>query len=180
MFFNLVLTLFLFLAGREQSNADKMIAWHPEVKLMWSHFQMPPPHRDDIVALTTSGISFGFSVKEENSKPIDFETQVIAHFYSERSWVHKNEATDYILAHEQLHFDITELHARKLKKQMGQLKISNNIKRQLNAAYARINKDMAIMQNTYDKETNHSIDTLVQSAWKRKIDIALAEYNNYK
>lgn len=173
-----VLILSLFLMA--QSKTDDVLEWEETVQLDWSHFQGQPENIGDVVALTASGISFAFSIKEDNQNAISFDTDVKSHFYPKRSWVHKKKASEHILAHEQLHFDITELHVRKFRMQIAQLKISKHIKRDLNRTYQRINKDLAVMQNNYDVETNHSKDTLAQSVWKIKIENALTTNKDYK
>ena len=82
----------------------------------------------DAVAVTASGITFSFSVSQSNAVFVDFNAEVEAHFYPEKSWYLKDKGDDHILAHEQLHFDITELHVRQLRFNISRLKVSQNIK----------------------------------------------------
>lgn len=171
-----VLTLMFYVPSAK----DEVLEWQENVQLKWSDFKGQPKDLGDIVAITSSGISLRFSIKEQNNVISGFDTQVQAHFYPKRSWVHKIKASDHILAHEQLHFDITELHVRKFKKEITQLKISKDIKRDLNNTYERINIDMSAMQKTYDTETNYSRNVIAQSAWKKKIDDDLKIYSDYK
>lgn len=178
MIYKLFFILALTLSG-SSSNED-VLEWQENVQLKWSDFKGEPKDLGDIVAITSSGISFRFSIKEGNGEVIGFDTQVQAHFYPKRSWVHKKKSSDHILAHEQLHFDITELHARKFKKEITQLNISKDIKRDLNSTYKRINKEMKVMQHSYDIESNYSRNIIMQAAWKIKIDDALKVYDDYK
>ncbi|RXJ50550.1 DUF922 domain-containing protein [Gelidibacter gilvus] len=178
MISKLIFVLTLILSG--PSINEDVLEWQENVQLKWSDFKGQPKDLGDIVAITSSGISFRFSIKENNHTVTGFDTQVKAHFYPKRSWVHKKKASDHILAHEQLHFDITELYVRKFKKEIIHLDISKNIKRDLNNTYERINKDMSAMQKTYDTETNYSRNVIAQSAWKKKIDDALTIYSDYK
>lgn len=178
MIYKLIFVLTLILNGA--SINDDVLEWQEDVQLKWSDFKGQPQDLGDIVAITSSGISFRFSIKENEHIVTGVETQVQAHFYPKRSWVHKKKASDHILSHEQLHFDITELHVRKFRKEITHLEISKDIKRDLNNTYARINKDMAAMQKTYDTETNYSRDVIAQAIWKKKIDGALKVYGDYK
>lgn len=178
MIYNLLVVLALVL--NEQSINEEVIEWQDTVQLNWSDFKGRPQNFGDVVALTSSGISYKFSVKEDRHKVTDFNVQVQAHFYPKRSWFHKKRASDHILAHEQLHFDITELYARKFRKEITHLKISKDIKRDLNSLYERIIKDMTVEQSTYDIQTNHSRDAKAQFAWNKKISDALKVYNDYK
>ncbi|WP_323027879.1 DUF922 domain-containing protein [Gelidibacter japonicus] len=178
----MIYKLFFILAliYAEQSNIEEVVEWQDTVQLNWSDFKGRPQNLGDVVALTSSGISFKFSIKEGNGQVVGFDTQVQAHFYPKRSWVHKKRSSDHILAHEQLHFDITELYARKFRKEITHLKISKDIKRDLNSLYERIIKDMTVEQSTYDIQTNHSRDAKAQFAWNKKISDALKVYNDYK
>lgn len=178
MIYKLLFALSMIFTG--PSINEDVLEWQENVQLKWSDFKGQPQDLGAIVAITSSGISFKLSIKENNRKVTGFETQIQAHFYPKRSWVHKKKSSDHLLAHEQLHFDITELHVRKFRKEVTQLSISNNIKRDLNQTYARINKDMAVMQHKYDTETNYSRDGNSQSAWKQKIHDALKDYSAYK
>lgn len=178
MIYKLFFILALLVNG--PSDNEDVLEWDENIQLKWSDFKGQPQDLGDIVAITSSGISFKFSIKEGNGQVIEFNTQVQAHFYPKRSWVHKKKSSDHILAHEQLHFDITELHVRKFKREISQLEISNNIKQHLNQTYKHINRELAIMQHTYDIETNYSRNAIMQSAWKIKVDNALKRYGDYK
>ena len=89
-------------------------------------------------------------------------------------------ADDYILAHEQLHFDITELHVRKLKKQISTLKVTKNIGSILDRLLQNINNELSKMQNQYDSESKNSIDKDAQYKWEVFIAKELKAYQNYK
>ena len=89
-------------------------------------------------------------------------------------------ADDYILAHEQLHFDITELHVRKLKKQISALKVTKNIGSILDRLLHNINNELSKMQNQYDSESKNSTDKDAQYKWEVFIAKELKAYQNYK
>lgn len=176
LFFILVLGLGLI----GQSPNETVLEWQEAVQLKWSDFKGRPEHHGDVVALTASGISFQFSIQDKNGKPEGFNSTAKAHFYPKRSWVHTKKASTHVLKHEQLHFDITELHLRKLRKVLNKLELSPQIKKDLNNTYQNINKEMSLMQRLYDQETNHSRDTVAQRLWQNKIHSALKDYVNYK
>lgn len=173
-----MLTLGLGLLG--QSNPETAFEWQENIQLKWSDFKGQPENLGDVVALTASGISFEYSIQDKNGKIKSFSSTAKAHFYPKRSWVHKKKASIHVLKHEQLHFDITELHVRKFRKAISVLKLSNQLKKELNSTYQTINKDMAMMQNKYDQETNHSRDLEAQTTWQTKIDSTLKRYADYK
>jgi hypothetical protein len=180
MIYRLFFILMLGLGFMGQSNSEAVLEWQETTPLKWSDFKGQPKNLGDVVALTASGISFEYSIQDKNGKAVSFNSSAKAHFYPKRSWVHSKKASTYVLKHEQLHFDITELHLRKFRKAINELKLSNQIKKELNSTYQNINKDMAVMQKAYDQQTNHSKDTVAQLLWQNKIDSALQHYSNYK
>jgi len=159
---------------------DEVISWRANIKLTWSQFKAAPKKNLSAVALAASGITFDYSVKETNSQIVSFDTKVEAHFYPDKSWIIKEEATDHILAHEQLHFDITELYVRKFRKQLFQLKVSNNLKTQLRELHYNINKDLAVAQNKYDQESDHSVHREFQTKWNTYVKEELDKLEVYK
>ena len=92
--------------------------------------------------------------------------------------------TDYILSHEQGHFDIAEIYARKLNKALKQY--SFNVKtspKEVPAMYQQIMKEEGQLQNQYDSETDFSRDKPQQAIWLEKIQRELdklKEYATYK
>ena len=87
------------------------------------------------------------------------------------SWCKENMRNDYTLAHEQLHFDITLLMAKKMVVAMRNYKgyTVENFSKKITAIYNDYNKKIAIMQDEYDEETNHSINIKEQQEWILKI-----------
>ena len=76
-------------------------------------------------------------------------------FSRNRSWgLYK---TDYILSHEQGHFDITEIFARQLNKRMSEYIFNKNTYQQdLQKIYNDIQREKETLQNQYDNETDYS------------------------
>ncbi len=159
--------------------AQETIAWSATDSLVWTNFKSTPNEKMQAVALTASGLTFGYSVKQTNNLIVSFNAEVYAHFYPDKSWVKQDRETSYILGHEQLHFDITELHARMLRKELSELRITNNLKRRVQQIHNRINMDMDKMQNLYDRETNHSINVEAQRRWEKDVTEALKALEAY-
>jgi hypothetical protein len=90
-----------------ESSYDDTITWDASRKLTWLDFKATPNYESDAVALTASGITFGYSVKTADQGIVDFSATVEAEFYPNKSWYIKEKGDDYILSHEQLHFDIS-------------------------------------------------------------------------
>ena len=91
---------------------------------------------------------------------MSYDAKVYAHFYPDKSWVIKEQSSEHILNHEQLHFDITELHARKFRKQLSTLKVSNSIRAQLQAMHNEIVKEKARLTITALSRMGRSISRI--------------------
>lgn len=157
-----------------------VLSWSESYKLTWSDFKGKPNKYVKAAAITASGISFGYSIKQSNGNVVDFTTEVFAHFYPEESWYKPGVADHHILGHEQLHYDITELYARRFRKSIDSLKPEKDIKKVLNKLHKKTIKDLDAMQNLYDAETNYSIDYNEQLRWSLYISKKLEELSEFK
>ncbi|MFI5140330.1 MAG: DUF922 domain-containing protein, partial [Sphingobacteriales bacterium] len=99
---------------------------------------------------------------------------VKALFYPKDSWK-SNWIDDALLAHEQKHFDIVELYARKLRKQLSEIKVHNeeDAQHKLDSVHKIIDAEMDAFQDKYDDETNFSMAHDEQISWIKKIDAAI-------
>ena len=98
------------------------MSWNHDYRLEWSDFKGEPKESSNVVAVTASGITFGFSTTKSETRLIDYNYTVKADFYPDQSWCHKARVNNNILNHERLHFDITELHARKFRERINNTK----------------------------------------------------------
>lgn len=161
--------------------SEETITWNGKTKLHWGNFKGEPEYNSDAVAITASGITYGFSSKTySNSSKIEYTTSVSSQFYPEKSWYIKERVNDTVLGHEQLHFDITELHARKFRKRIKEVKFTKNIKQELNKIYAEINQSLQQMQNAYDNGSDYSRDYEGQIAWQKRVAKELKKYEKYE
>jgi predicted secreted Zn-dependent protease len=88
--------------------------------------------------------------------------------------------TPYILAHEQAHFDITEIFARKLHKALMEYDFDQSTyKRDINSIYQRVVAEKEAFQAAYDKETDHSRNKRIQYEWLDQIDAILVDTEPY-
>ncbi|TYA54829.1 hypothetical protein [Formosa maritima] len=173
--------LFIFIStfGYSQNN-EQIIIWQDSIKLSWKNFKDKPDPNVDVVAITASGITFKYSIKKRDDVIIGFTTQVQTIFYPEKSWYKPERANAYILSHEQLHFDITELHSRKFRQQITSILVTENLVENLDLLHLQIQKDLKYMQNLYDSETDNSRIIEAQTKWQKIIHDQLSKYSNYK
>jgi hypothetical protein len=144
------------------------IKWTRASKLKWDDFRARPDRTSRMDALTESGISFAWGCDRSG-----FSFEAYALFVPGGSWV--REPTDALLRHEQAHFDITEIHARKLRKYFGGLADPCGLGKQgIEAAAQGIIAANHAMQAEYDAATDHGRDLSVQRAWLDRIAEELA------
>ncbi|PKP25129.1 MAG: hypothetical protein CVU03_09455 [Bacteroidetes bacterium HGW-Bacteroidetes-2] len=153
--------------------------WNENYKLSWDDFQGTPPNKSPFVASTQSGIYFSYSSQNKNGE-ITLTTSVSANFYPENSWYFSKNVNAAILKHEQGHFDISEIHARELRKKFSMYTVSENFKNELQSIYSETENNRNTMQNKYDKETNHSKIIEKQKQWERFIQQELSRLKNWK
>ncbi|MDO6597637.1 DUF922 domain-containing protein [Oceanihabitans sp. 2_MG-2023] len=159
---------------------ESTIAWSESYTLSWDDFKGPIKKDTDAVATTASGITFSYSIKKTSVEVVGFKTKIQAHFYPKKSWYKPEQADNHILAHEQFHFNITELHTRKFRQRVAQLQVSSNISKQLDKIHQEINQELSSLQKQYDAETDFSRNYEMQSHWQNHIETELAKLDNYK
>lgn len=164
--------LLLFMAFRAD---DDKIAWSTS-KLVWDDFKGNPALFADEKAVTAYEIVYAADVEDNMIK-----VQVVCLFDKNKSWVKSDGKTDYILNHEQRHFDLAEIYTRKLRKEL--LGITGLKPRQLQARltsiYQKYFNKCTAEQRRYDYETNHSINVENQEKWNVYIDQQLELYTGY-
>ena len=173
---NLLLCVCLLMLHKDEVT----IPWSESYMLAWSDFQGPPKEESDAVATTASGITFNYALKKSSKRIVSFQTQIHAHFYPEKSWFKPNLADNHILSHEQYHFNITELFARKFRQRVAQVELSQSISTALDQIHQDINLELSEFQEKYDLETNYSRDFEQQAIWQKKIEEGLENHSRFK
>jgi len=169
------LPLLIFLSGLSLQ-AQNRIQWEEEVKLTWKDSKGKPMPTNHKVAATNYEI--GYKYWMENN---EFKFKVTCEFVKDLSWVAPIGKSDYILKHEQKHFDLAEVYARKLRKAFNEGDITiKNYKRQIKSIYNQIWEECQAAQAQYDDESHHSIDTRAQEKWDLLIDAQLEQFEAYK
>jgi hypothetical protein len=161
--------VFLSFTGKN----DDYIPWNTERKLSWDDFLATAPSNTSDAALTTTYVGFSFSKSRD---VINYKIE--CKFQKSRSW--GRVKTEYILKHEQGHFDIAEIFARKLNKEIKEYLAKSNNHEGLNPIYSKLMQEKRDMQTLYDEESNHSINKKKQAEWDEKIAALLEELENFK
>lgn len=171
----------LFLAALTYSNAraqEKSICWEEGVTLEWNDFQGEP---DSLIVYTGTPALAG-AVVPIRYRLVQLDTliqlNVKVEFLKARSWT--SDTSSVLLGHEQLHFDISELYARRIRKYFEELikdkiKDSTPIKKNIDDLIS----ESLEMQAQYDKETGHSVVDFMQAEWNERISNEMESLSKY-
>jgi hypothetical protein len=169
-------TLFFFIVGLTlvlTISAQDTIHWRNNYALQWKDFQGTPDSNSAYKATTLTNLTTSISYNDST-----FSAKVICVFYKKKSWA--LGGSQNLLLHEQGHFNLGELFARKLRKALKTLVFNPNT---FEADFKKISSRIRIEQNQtnalYDKETNFSRNKQKQLQWDRKIQIELKKLNAY-
>ncbi|MGB3007834.1 MAG: DUF922 domain-containing protein [Chitinophagaceae bacterium] len=170
-----ILLMLLYFPGVlfAQNGDEEVLDWNANRKLTWADYKATPNPDSDAAATTTTYLKIEYNIRSNN-----FSFKIQSKFSKSRSWgLHKSA---YILSHEQGHFDIAEIFARKLNKEMSNYQFNNKtFQKELKEIYNNVIDEKTEMQNDYDRETNHSINKEKQEKWNRKIVMLLEELKEY-
>lgn len=150
-----------------------MIPWATDKRLVWDDFLCEPKTGTDAVASTSTSLGIAYQLTDGELK-----YHITCYFNKEKSWGLMK--TDYILAHEQGHFDITEIFARRLNEALQNYQFNKKtFKKDISQIYQAIVSQKEEYQKTYDSETDHSRNRKVQYDWLERIESLLTETQPY-
>ncbi len=161
---------------QQQIAKDGGIPWDRARPIRWADFQGTAPDTGAEGAQTAYSLLYGVSCTGSA-----FSYDVSAVFLPGRSWVRSLVLADpdearRTLRHEQTHFDLTEVHARRLRKVLhdvydpcraGRADVSSEAERVIAAE--------SDAQRRYDDETRHGLDAAHQRAWDQDVTGWLSE-----
>ena len=171
---------------------DDFILWQENKKLKIQDFKadnkdtVKVNRQQFLGAISAIRIEYSSFQRNKNSVP-DFSIKT--YFDPNESWMLLKN--DYVLQHEQIHFDLTELYARKMRKSVESL-------RQKNATNISIYRKKIQRWNAMKEKASNQFDAdnqdyyikigqkilfqknPKQEAWKKKVDRELFQYSLFK
>lgn len=133
--------------------------------LTWNDFKGKPDNNSVAAAITASGFGYKADFKSNGTKS-QLNIGVYCYFNKKSSWVKPGKTTDYILTHEQHHFDISFLAAGIF---LEKLKTAGITRQNYNAILPKLyNECVALMnkmQNEYDGQTKNGQLKDIQAQW---------------
>ena len=155
------------------------IPWTNETDIQWEDFKGSVPTSTDKSALTTSGITYEASIRS-NPERTELQLKVYSFFDKSKSWKKTEEISDYLLRHEQVHFNITELHARLLRKAFTEYDYPTDFDGDLlDRIFEENQSQLDSVQRAYDADTSHSRFEEGQKLWDQFIETSLTQFENY-
>jgi hypothetical protein len=146
------------------------LPWSRTRPLVWADFRAVPPASGPESARTVYVLSY-----ESRCRGTAFGFSVTALFLPHLSWVRRQVLespveSDRILRHEQTHFDLTEVYARRMRRFFAEMyNPCGQTEEQLRASIDRFVKDEAEAQQRYDKDTRYGLAVERQRIWDRDV-----------
>lgn len=157
-------------------NEQNEVEWNKGRKLTWEDFKGTPPSISETNAAASTRCGFDVSAESNGSGEL-IAISIKNIFYCNKSWVRMDKRNRLdLLEHEQAHFDLCEVYARRLRKRVA----DSNFKLDMDNAIHEVFDAFKQRQKLYDKETNHSRNKEKQSEWLTKIAKELLALNSFK
>jgi len=158
-----------------QGNVNDSICWRADYQLKWTDFKGAKKAGERWKAATSAGIYVN-GYRDKDGLP----NYRVRNCFSKRlSWTTDTTSLT-LLAHEQLHFDIAELYARKIRKAIEALR-EKKLKKY--SSYDPVIDQLLIereaMDDKYDKDCVHGTFLDIQNEWSEKIAKELALLQRY-
>jgi hypothetical protein len=173
--FGLIFVASFSLFSQQSCIKQDSIPWNKNYRLKWSDFKGKP----DTLSKEDAACAASIYVKGFRDKGLP-NFLVYNSFMKNDAWT-RDSTSVMLLQHEQLHFDIAEVYARKIRKAVDSLR-RKQIKT-INSYSVEITKLLSMFEMTgklYDEQTSHGIYGNQQSEWRQKILKELEALNDYK
>ena len=144
---------------------EEAIPWSKGRRLTWNDYKGKPQKR---FAAASTVYSLSRVVFSEDGKLF---VKIQPFFWCYDSWKKTDWINDEVLEHEQTHFDIVEIYARKFRKEAASLTCTGekDAERQIEKLYHEIDKELDAYQDKYDNETDGSMNGDAQRKWNKQV-----------
>lgn len=163
---------------KDPSLYETQIEWAADRKLTWNDFKGEQDLVEFPKALAVTNSGFGYESGISMFKAGKVFVQSV--FNTQKSWVLPHGKTEYVLRHEQIHFDITEIYSRKLRKELADAKVTSNDSERAKSIFEKVFNELEGRQERYDSETAQGSEKETQEHWEAVVELELAKYDLYK
>jgi hypothetical protein len=160
--------LFLLLVSftsRVMAQDEHKVFWHKDSLLKWSDFKGPVDATSKFHALTLAEISFKYNWTLKNNN-YTFTFTGGSFLNTSRSWSITEKQTPELLRHEQIHFDIAEIFARISLQTLTRTAYTATFKTTIDQIIEDNLRNMKVMHDLYDEQTDHSKQKKMQVKWE--------------
>lgn len=185
--FILFLLIVVTCTGFSQIGNPGVILWNPARVVSISDFIVVPDSSTritgDHMAITRTGITYSLTAKPASK---NFEITIYATMHKPNSFIRERVldapkgSINYLMNHEQKHFDISEIYAREAVKAIRGKRFTKNYTKEINAMMQALFKQSEVLHDLYDTETGNGTNAAAQSEWNNRIQNRLSLLAAYK
>lgn len=151
------------------------IVWEPGRTLAWDDFNPRTGSAGVFKAMTTSGMRYTIDAPDGKVR-----IHAEAYFLPGESWVHIDHKQASLLRHEQGHFDLSAVYARRLSAALKPFEVTaaefteRRLNEQAEALFQQFYVELNETQQRYDRETVHGTLDDAQLRWEAWISTELS------
>ena len=166
----------LFTNGQTGISNDTL-HWSSSRMLTWADFKGEP-----IEGIGLIGEAFCMNLANFEKPNMFNKTnfKVIALFDKTKSWINEKNKTEIVLRYFQVMFNIYEVHARSLRRDLSTTKFGADPNPVFQEKYNQSMTNLMNEFNQFRKETKMGLDVNSLDSWKIKVDKALKNLENYR
>lgn len=153
----------------ENPEKDDTIFWSPTRKMTWADFTGTMPKTTKYSAQIFNNFEYIAPLKLENGI-LTINLQMKVYMLKSGSWTSSTSLSEYSIAHEQVHFDLTKIVVERFKQKAKQLLTIDNYDSELQLLFIEMYREMNHFQKEYDDESNHSVNVFGQQKWQQFVD----------
>ena len=164
-----------------QTIFGQKITWKEEKKLEWTNFKSPVTRKNGPYVAAHTNCGWEFSIVKSSNPKLPVTIKIATVFNEEKSWKDITKINDYVLLHEQKHFDIAELFVRKFRKLVAEnIRSSGDYNTYFKSIYDGISNDYKNFQMVYDRDTRNGINKQKQAEYNTIISEELDNLKSYQ
>ena len=155
----------------QMQNPEKgdTIFWSPTRKMTWADFTGTMPKYTKYSAQIFTNFEYFAPLKLEKGVLI-IDLQMKVYMLKSGSWTSSTSLSEYSIAHEQVHFDLTKIVVERFKQKAYRILTVDNYDSELQLLFIEMYREMNRLQKEYDDESNHSVNALGQQKWHQFVD----------
>jgi hypothetical protein len=159
----------------DKADDKNLILYKPGNNLAIADFKGRPDGNSAGVAATYSGINMVMQGSNKNGV-MAAKVLLTIYFDKSNSWMKPEGKTERVLAHEQIHFDLTAMKACALARAIEKGSYTTeNVQQKLRDLQAFHTTELNKLQQAYDKETKHGTLPEKQAEWAARVAKELAK-----